>query len=76
MAAVQNGANGMVEDGGPRFKPEPSTRLMRFLDIVNLITHLCLGGVAITVIFLAINFQTDAPLSQHMILCVLGVSLF
>ncbi|XP_028169932.1 uncharacterized protein LOC114359656 [Ostrinia furnacalis] len=70
MVAVQNDANGPEDGGGARFRPEPSSYLMTFMDIVNMITHMTLGAVAFITIFLGIMYVP--VLRQHIILTVVG----
>ncbi|XP_063830667.1 uncharacterized protein LOC135079949 [Ostrinia nubilalis] len=70
MVVVQNDANGPEDGGGARFRPEPSSYLMTFMDIVNMITHMTLGAVAFITIFLGIMYVP--VLRQHIILTVVG----
>lgn len=57
----------------PRNTGESSTFIL-LMNVTNTITHLMLGAVAIGAITFATAFSGQNTLSQHIYLCVTGVS--
>lgn len=83
MAAVDN-ARVVNNERGGELVDVSDPPIMNFLNIVNGLTHVCIGGVMFIAIFFTMNlrnihypifFYSDA-LKHHIYLCVIGVSMF
>lgn len=65
--SVENGQYDVVG------KAQTSTFIV-VINIVNTLTHLVLGAVALSAIIFANQFSLTTSLKQHIYLCVTGVS--